>query len=223
VEQPWIKEIDINPLLASPQGLLALDARIVLHDPATRAENLPKPAIRPYPSQYVSRWKMKGGSQIVIRPIRPEDEPLLAKFHETLSEESVYLRYFHMAQLSTRVAHERLLRKCFIDYDREMALVAELTDSESGNISLLAVARLTRLPLSEEAELAVIVADKYQHQGLGSELIQRLVKIARTEKIKRLVAEFHSENSAIHHLARHGGAMVERSSDPTCFRITLDL
>jgi acetyltransferase len=223
VEQPWIKEIDINPLLASPRGLLALDARIVLHDPATRAEDLPKPAIRPYPSQYISRWKMKGGSQVVIRPIRPEDEPLLAKFHETLSEESVYLRYFHMAQLSTRVAHERLLRKCFIDYDREMALVAELTDAVSGNVSLLAVARLTRLPLSEEAELAVIVTDKYQHQGLGSELIQRLVKIARTEKIKRLVAEFHSENSAIHHLARHGGATVERSSDPTCFRVTLDL
>jgi acetyltransferase len=223
VEQPWIKEIDINPLLASPQGLLALDARIVLHDPATLAENLPRPAIRPYPSQYVSRWKMKDGVEVVIRPIRPEDEPLLARFHETLSEESVYLRYFHMAQLSARVAHERLLRKCFIDYDREMALIAELTDVESGKLSLLAVARLSRLPLSDEAELAVIVTDRYQHQGLGSELIRRLVEIARTEKIKRLVAEFHSENSAIRHLAHHGGAMVERTSDPTCFRVTLDL
>jgi acetyltransferase len=166
---------------------------------------------------------MKSGSEVVIRPIRPEDEPLLVKFHESLSEESVYLRYFHMAQLSTRVAHERLLRKCFIDYDREMALVAELTDAESGNVSVLAVARLSRLPSSEEAELAVIVTDKYQHQGLGSELVRRLVGIARTEKIKRLVAEFHSENSAVRHLAHHGGATVERTSDPTCFRVTLDL
>ena len=130
VEQPWIKEIDINPLLASARGVLALDARVVLHDPETPLEKLTRPAIRPYPSQYISRWRMKAGPEVVIRPIRPEDEPLLVKFHESLSEESVYLRYFHMAQLSTRIAHERLLRKCFIDYDREMALVAESTASQ---------------------------------------------------------------------------------------------
>jgi acetyltransferase len=223
VEQPWIKEIDINPLLASPEGLLALDARVVLHDPETSPDELTRPAIRPYPSQYVSRWRMKGGSEVIIRPIRPEDEPLLVKFHESLSDESVYLRYFHMAQLSTRVAHERLLRKCFIDYDREMALVAELPNAESPNISLLAVARLSRLPLSQEAELAVVVTDKYQHQGLGGELIRRIVEIARIEKIKRLVADFHSENSAIRHLAQHGGATVARTSDPSCFRVKLDL
>jgi acetyltransferase len=166
---------------------------------------------------------MKAGSEVVIRPIRPEDEPLLVKFHESLSEESVYLRYFHMAQLSTRIAHDRLLRKCFIDYDREMALVAELTDTNGQNASILAVARLSRLPSSQEAELAVVVTDKCQHQGLGSELIRRLVEIARIEKIKRLVAEFHSENSAIRHLAHHGGATIQRTSDPTCFRVLLDL
>jgi acetyltransferase len=223
VEQPWIKEIDVNPLLASPQGLLALDARFVLHESETSPEKLSRPAIRPYPSRYVSRWRMKSGPEVVIRPIRPEDELLLVKFHESLSEESVYLRYFHMARLSTRVAHERLLRKCFIDYDREMALVAELTEAEDQNVSILGVARLSRLPSSQEAELAVVVADKYQHQGLGSELIRRLVEIARIEKIKRLVAEFHSENSAIRHLAQHGGATVQRTSDPTCFRVLLDL
>jgi len=222
VEQPWIKEIDINPLLASPQGLLALDARIVLHDPKTPLEKLTKSAIRPYPSQYVSRWRMTSGSEVVIRPIRPEDEPLLVKFHESLSEESVYLRYFHMAQLSTRVAHERLLRKCFIDYDREMALVAELTDT-NGPSAIVAVARLSRLPSSQEAELAVVVTDKYQHQGLGSELIRQLVEIARIEKIRRLVADFYSENSAIRHLAKHGGATIQRTPDPTCFRVLLDL
>jgi acetyltransferase len=223
VELPRIAEIDINPLVVSPDKLLALDARVLLADPKIKDENLPRPAIRPYPLQYVSRWKMRDGANVVIRPIRPEDEPQMARFHESLSEESVYLRYFHMAKLSTRVAHERLIRKCFIDYDREMALIAELTDAHTRNTCIAAVARLSRLPSSEEAEIGVVVADKFQHEGLGSELIKKLVDIARIEKIKRVVAEFHSENSAIRHLAKHGGATVNRTSDPTCFRVHLDL
>jgi acetyltransferase len=223
VELPRIAEIDINPLVVSSDKLLALDARVVLADPKIKDVDLPRSAIRPYPSQYVSRWKMKDGIAVVIRPIRPEDEPLMVGFHESLSAESVYLRYFHMAQLSTRVAHERLIRKCFIDYDREMALVAELTDPDTGHACIAAVARLLRAPSAEEAEIGVIVADKFQHQGLGAELIKKLIDIARTEKIKRIVADFHSENSAIRHLAKHGGATVTRTSDATCFRIQIDL
>src|SRR5215469_16972486 len=125
VEQPWIKEIDINPLLASPERLLALDARVVLHSPTMQAEQLPKTAIRPYPSQYVSPWVMKNGTEVTVRPIRPEDEPLLIEFHQTLSDRSVYLRYFGSLSLRSRVAHERLIRICFVGYDRQMALVAE--------------------------------------------------------------------------------------------------
>lgn len=223
VELPRIAEIDINPLVVSSDKLLALDARVILADPKIKDANLPRSAIRPYPSQYVSRWEMKDGAAVVIRPIRPEDEPLMVNFHESLSEESVYLRYFHMATLSTRVAHERLLRKCFIDYDREIALIAEFTDENNRNTCIAGVARLSRLPSPEEAEIGVVVADKFQHQGLGSELIKKLVEIARIEKIKRVVAEFHSENSAIRHLAKHGGATVRRTSDPTCFRVQLDL
>jgi acetyltransferase len=223
VELPRIVEIDINPLVVSSDELLALDARVLLADPKIKDANLPRAAIRPYPLQYVSRWKMRDGANVVIRPIRPEDEPQMVRFHESLSEESVYLRYFHMAKLSTRVAHERLIRKCFIDYEREMALVAELTDAHTRSTCIAAVARLSRLPSLEEAEIGVVVADKFQHQGLGSELIKKLVDIARIEKIKRVVAEFHSENSAIRHLAKHGGATVNRTSDPTCFRIHLDL
>ena len=223
VELPRIAEIDINPLVVSSDKLLALDARVLLADPKIKDENLPRSAIRPYPSQYVSRWKMRDGAAVVIRPIRPEDEPLMVRFHESLSEESVYLRYFHMAILSTRVAHERLIRKCFIDYDREMALVAELTDAHAQSICIAGVARLSRLPSLEEAEIGLVVADKFQHQGLGAELIKKLVDIARTEKIKRIVADFHSENSAIRHLAKHGGATVGPTSDPSCFRVQLDL
>lgn len=223
VELPRIAEIDINPLWASADKLLALDARVLLVDPRIKDAHLPRSAIRQYPSQYVSRWKTQDGTAVVIRPIRPEDEPQMTSFYESLSNDSDYLRYFHMAQLGTRVARERLLRKCFIDYDREIALVAELTDPHTRGTSIAAVARLSRVPLSEEAEMGVVVAHKYQHQGLGAELIQKLVDIARAEKIKRIVADFHSKNSAIRHLAKHGGASVTRAPDAPGFRIQLDL
>ncbi len=138
-------------------------------------------------------------------------------------ESKELLSLYGIPTVPTRVAHERLIRKCFIDYEREMALVAELTDAQARSTCIAGVARLSRLPSSAEAEIGVVVADKFQHQGLGSELIKKIVDIARIERIKRVVAEFHSENSAIHHLAKHGGATVERTSDPTCFRIQLDL
>ena len=113
MEQPWIKEVDINPLLASPKQLLALDARVVLHDSTVTPELLPRATIRPYPAQYICEWKLKDGTPVTIRPIRPEDEPLMVQFHMTLSERSVYLRYFCSLSLSTRVEHERLVRICW--------------------------------------------------------------------------------------------------------------
>jgi len=139
LEQPWIKEIDINPLLATPDHLLALDARIVAHDSSTTAERLPRAAIRPYPAQYVWDWKLKDGTPVTIRPIRPEDEPLMVQFHHTLSERSVYLRYFCSLSLSTRVEHERLVRICFGNYDRGLALVAECKNPVSGEPEIVGV------------------------------------------------------------------------------------
>ena len=103
----------INPLLATPDQILALDARVMLHDSSLAPEHLPRAAIRPYPSQYVWEWKLKDGTPVTIRPIRPEDEPLIVQFHHTLSERSVYLRYFCSLSLTTRVDHERLVRICF--------------------------------------------------------------------------------------------------------------
>src|SRR5205814_4740376 len=103
------------PLLASSERMLALDTRMVLHSSDVSEENLPKLAIRPYPAKYITRWKLKNGTSVTIRPIRPEDEPLMVKFHQTLSERSVYLRYFTPLRLDQRVAHERLSRICFID------------------------------------------------------------------------------------------------------------
>lgn len=223
LEQPWIAEIDINPLLASSERLLALDARIVLHGPEMTLDRLPKPAIRPYPSQYVSSWTMKNGSQVTIRPIRPEDEPLMVKFHETLSDRSVYLRYFCSLSLHRRVAHERLLRICFGDYDREMALVAECPDPSAGERRILGVGRMNKLHAHNEAELAVLVSDQYQKLGLGNELLRRVVEIARHEKVSRVSAEMLPDNVAMQIIIKRFGFSLRRSEDQTSVRAFLDL
>jgi acetyltransferase len=215
VEQPQIAEIDINPLLASPDRIIALDARVILHAPNTPAEKLPRTAIRPYPTQYVSRWMTKDGSPILVRPIRPEDEPLMVKFHETISDRSVYLRYFHMEKLSTRVEHERLFQKCFIDYDREMALVADFLNPESGQHEILAVARLTKMPDEREGEVAVVVSDAKQGQGLGSELLGRLIDVARAEKLDRVTANILPENLAMRALANRFAFQSQPTDDPS--------
>jgi acetyltransferase len=223
LEQPWIAEIDINPLLASPQHLLALDARIVLHGPAVTLDQLPKPAICPYPLQYVSTWTMKDGNQVTIRPIRPEDEPLMVKFHETLSDRSVYLRYFCSLSLNRRVDHERLLRICFGAYDREMVLVAERTDHGTGERRIIAVGRMNKLHARNEAEVAVLVSDHYQKLGLGIELLRRVIQIARDEKLTRVSAEMMPDNIAMQIIIKHLGFRLRAGEDPTSVRAFLDL
>ena len=210
VEQPWIKEIDINPLLASADRLVALDARVVVHGPEVSAELLPKPAIRPYPTRYVSQWTMKDSSAVTIRPIRPEDEPMMVKFHATLSERSVYLRYFHLMNLSQRVAHERLTRICFIDYDREMALVAERRNA-SGENEILAVGRLTRVLGTNDAEAAVLVSDQYHGRGLGKELLARLIVVARDEKLGALKADILPDNHDVMRICEKLGFALKHS------------
>jgi acetyltransferase len=223
VEQPWIKEVDINPLLASPERFLALDARVVLHGPDVAPEKLPRPAIRPYPTRYVGQWTLKNGAQVVLRPIRPEDEPLMVKFHETLSDRTVYLRYFHMENLSSRVAHDRLLEKCFIDYDREMALVADYQDPCTGEHSILAVGRVTKNRVEPEGEVAVLVSDPWQKQGLGAELVRRLIEVSRAEKLSRVLAIIMPENQAMRSLANRFGFTVERGEDPGVIVASLKL
>lgn len=193
IEQRWIREIDINPLLASPEHLLAVDVRILLYGPEITPEQLPRLAIRPYPIQYVKASMLKNGEAVTIRPIRPEDEPLVIKFHQGLSDRTVQLRYFRPFKLSQRTAHERLTRICFIDYDRELALVVEhkaIDDSPE----IIAIGRLSKLRGRNEAELAVLVDDRYQHQGMGTELLRRLIDAAREEKLERVLCTILSEN-----------------------------
>ncbi|HVP43287.1 MAG TPA: bifunctional acetate--CoA ligase family protein/GNAT family N-acetyltransferase [Terriglobales bacterium] len=212
VEQRWIKEIDINPLLASPGRLLALDARIVLHGSEIRQDELPALAIRPYPTQYAGPWTMHDGTPISIRPIRPEDEPLMVDFHKGLSERSVYLRYFNALKLSQRIAHERLTRICFIDYDREMALVAEHRRPD-GTREIIGVARLSKLHGLNEAELAVLISDLYQHRGLGTELLRRVLQFGRDEKLDRAFSSFMEENVEMARISEKLGFKVRTSAE----------
>ncbi|NJO85250.1 MAG: GNAT family N-acetyltransferase, partial [Blastochloris sp.] len=186
VEQPWIKEIDINPLLISEERMIALDARVVLHDASTPEDQLPRPAIRPYPIQYVNTWTSKDGTRVNFRPIRPEDEPLLVRFHELLSERTVFLRYLQTMQLSQRIGHERLSRLSFIDYAREIALVAVHYKQESGQPEIMAVGRVSKVKGTNNAEFNILVADQFQHQGLGREMMRRLIEVARAEQIEFL-------------------------------------
>jgi len=220
VEQRWIKEIDINPLLATPAlardpkqvasegetgGLIALDARVVLHEKSVTQDQLPRLAVRAYPSRYISTMTTQDGSLITFRPIRPEDEPMMVKFHETLSDRSVYLRYFHPLMLNARVAHDRLARICFIDYDREIALVAQGVDPRTNESRIMAVGRLSRIHGTDDAELTMLVNDQFQGRGLGREMIQRLLKIGRAEKMHRVLATILADNIVMRELCEKLG------------------
>jgi acetyltransferase len=213
VDNPGIKEADINPLVASADQLIALDARFVLHDKSVASVDLPKPAIRPYPVQYVSPWTMKDGNRVTLRPIRSEDEPLMVKFHEALSERSVFLRYFQLSKLSQRVAHDRLRRICFLDYDREIALVADHTAPDTGEHEILAIGRLSKLHGRNAAEVALLVRDEYQHRGLGIELLRRLIQIARDEHLDSVQAYMLRENVEMRGLIEKLGFRVEPADE----------
>jgi acetyltransferase len=201
IQNPAIKEIDINPLLATSERLVALDARVVVHDRSVPDAELPHSAIRPYPVRYVGHWTMKNGEPVIIRPIRPEDEPLVIEFHKKLSERTVYLRYFQPLKLTQRTAHERLTRICFIDYDREMALVVERKKAD-GTPDIIGVGRLSKIHGRPEAELAALVQDEFQAKGLGSELYRRLIQVARDQHMTKVHSNMLGENREMQGLCK---------------------
>jgi acetyltransferase len=212
-EQRWIKELDINPLIASSEGFLALDARVVLHDPEMSEDDLPKLAIRPYPSRYVSHWIAKDGSPITIRPIRAEDEPLLAEFHRTLSDRSVYMRFMHPMLLGDRAAHVRLSRICHCDYDREITLVADYETAQEGELRILGASRMSKLHGANAARFSVLISDVCQGMGVGSELLRRMIDVARQEKLERLEAIMTADNQVMRNMCEKlGFAIVEEKS-----------
>jgi len=149
---------------------------------------------------------MNDGEEVLIRPIRPSDEPLMISFHKSLSDESVYLRYFHFVSLIQRIAHERLEKICDVDYEHEMALVAERKEFQ-----IVAVGRLAKLAVGNGAEIAIIVTDDFQGRGLGTELVRRLVEIARLEKYAHVAADIMTENTAMQRVFQSLGFELEHA------------
>lgn len=214
-DHPCIKELDLNPLLAGPQGILALDARVILHDKSVPDADLPKPAIRPYPYQYVSVWKTRMAKELTLRPIRPEDEPQMAAFHAGMEGQSSYKQYLERLRLPEGGSHDKLLRLCMNDFDRQITLVAET------GAKIVGVGRLTRESGSDSAEFAVQVSADWQGQGLGKQLMKRLLSVAGDEGLKRVHAGIFKGEEAMHSICKKLGFKVQPEGD--LMRVSLDL
>jgi acetyltransferase len=171
----------------------------------------------------VSQFTMKDGAEVRLRPIRPDDEPLMAKFHQTLSDRSVYMRYFASLSLRSRVAHERLVRVCRVDGDREMALVVDRQDQATGQHEILGVGRLIRLNAQNQAEVAILISDQYQKQGLGTELLRRVVQIARGQKLSRVCGELLRDNLAMQTIVKKLGFRLGLMRDSPSIPAVLEL
>jgi acetyltransferase len=158
------------------------------------------PAIRPYPTSQVRTCTTRIGQTVTIRPIRPEDEPMMVEFHQTLRPDSIYLRYFHPVSVSQLSSHDQLARLCFTDYDRELNLVAELNEDDSGP-KIIGLGQLSKINGTNDAEFSILVSDAYQTKGLGTELLAQLVAFGRKEQLSRIVAEILPQNEGMRRVA----------------------
>lgn len=219
MDLPEIKEVDINPYAIDENGGLALDAHIVLDedyvaDPRRPYDHL---VICPYPTQYRKEITLKNGQKAILRPIRPEDEPMEAAMFDYVSKQSIYFRFFSH---SFDVSHKSLTRFTQIDYDREMAIIALI--EEDGEQKMAGVVRVIHDAWNETAEYAILVADPWQNQGLGTALTDFILSITKERGIQKLYAEVLHLNEVMSHVLRKRGfQVVERS--PEGVRLELDL
>jgi acetyltransferase len=216
VDFPEIHELDINPLLASPERVLALDARVLL---GKADEPKPRLAVHPYPNQYTHSFRLPDGTELTIRAIRPEDEPLIVELHGSHSERTIRMRFFSLVKT---LARDSLIRFCHLDYDREMALVAVRHD-EQGAPHIVGVSRYYLQPETGVAEFAVVVNDAYQGLGLGFHLMERLIDLARQAGVKTLVGSVLSENKGMLQLSRDLGFTVRPTEDIGVMEAMLEL
>ncbi len=211
VDFPEIKEIELNPVWFGKNGYVVSGAKIYLEDFAflprkeTRTYHCPAHlAICPYPNQFVFNVCLKDGSEVNIRPIKPEDEPLLAEMFSSLSEETLRLRFM---QPRNQITHEELARMCHVDYDRELNLVAEV--KEDGKLRIIGMINLLRLPDEESAEMALLVADNCQGKGLGWLLCNTMLQVAKQLGIKKVYMEILTENVRMQKLAEKLGFRIQ--------------
>ena len=212
---PEIREVDINPLLADETGIVALDARVRVEDPAGHPR-VPM-AIRPYPSEWVTEAQVEPVGSVRIRPIRPEDEALYAAFFARLTPEDQRLRFF---TARPDLSHRFLARLTQIDYAREMAFVA--VAEATGE--LLGVVRFVADPDYVQGEYAILVRSDLKGRGLGWRLMQHLIAYARTEKIEQLYGCVLAENATMLRMCRELGFSVEpEPGDAAVRRVVLRL
>jgi acetyltransferase len=170
------------------------------------------------PSQYSGAFRLRDGREVLVRPIMPEDEPLIVALHASHSEHTLRMRFFSLVK---RLSAESLYRLCHLDYDRDMALVAEV--KEGGQRRVLGVARYFLQPETGVAEFALVVADGHQRQGLGRHLMQRLIDVARERGVRKLAGQVLAENVPMLQLTSGLGFRHASSDDPTVVVVTLDL
>ncbi len=212
VDFPQIKEIDINPLLVNEKEAFVLDARILIDKESVFKKFEPHEhmVISPYPKKYELLWTLKDGREVLLRPIKPEDEPMWLEMFQSFSEESIRYRFFQMIK---DTPHEVRVRYCNIDYDREVALVAEIT--EKNRKKILGVSRLSIEPDGKGGELAFIVGDEWQGLGLGTKLVDYTLEIAKEMKVESVYAIMLSDNNRALNLTKKMGFKLEYLSDGT--------
>jgi acetyltransferase len=210
INHPQIKEVEINPLLASETGLMALDARVILHSATdSQSKTLQPNVIRAYPYQYISNITLANGEGITLRPIRANDEEAIREFHSRLTEASVFQSYNQAMPLTERTAHHRLARICFNDYHRELTLVSV---DEAHNI--VGVGRLSRQRVNHQTGLfRLIIQDDHQGKGLGRQLLSRMIEIARLEGLTSLMGEVLASNTAMLKLTQSTGFSLMATDD----------
>jgi acetyltransferase len=221
---PHIKEIDINPFFVSDEESFVLDANILLEPdilegfvPIRGDFCPPHLSICPYPDQYIDVFKLREGPSAVIRPIRPEDEPLMEELLKTSSEQTLMMRFFRKMSDMT---HDQLTRYCHVDYDREISFVAIIRDE--GRDRIIGEVRMSKLPDQENAEMAVVVGDGWQGQGIGKGLCMQCLKIAKEIGIKKMWMEILQVNSRMLYRAEKMG-FRKVSSDEDSVKVLLEL
>jgi len=190
-DYPEIEELDINPLLVTPKDVVALDARIVI-DQSLAGKKIPQFShllIHPYPEKYVKPAKLNDGTDVILRPIKPEDEPMWLELLGSCSKESIYFRFRTNYFFDS---HEVATQFCYIDYSREMAIVAEITKND--NRKLIGVGRLIADTNQETAEYAILITDDWQNKGLGNILTKYCMEISKELGLKRIIAETTADN-----------------------------
>lgn len=213
VEHPRIKSIVLDSLSVRDGGLATSGARIEIHEQRVTDAELPRPLVRPYPRDHVSRITLRDGTGVGLRPVRPEDEPAFIRLHEQLSAETVHGRFAADLPLSDRIAHARLVRRCQTDYDRELAIVAEVAIPGIGK-DLIGVGRLSRSRnVPTRAALNVLVADRWKSQGLDSGLLDALLTAATKEGLTHLTADFPADHPSLRPLLAERGFVFSEGPD----------